>query len=161
MTSEATDRLLRRLLELGVAADAIAPGVPMPTVASAAAAAGVPEREIVKSLLFTDRDGGLVMAVANGTGRVDRHRLAESVGCGPLSMADAATVLRATGYVAGGVAPVFHAEPFPVVIDTGVMAEAVVHCGSGSEDVLLRMSPADIARLSGAVVADIALGPPT
>ncbi|MGI8478038.1 MAG: aminoacyl-tRNA deacylase [Thermomicrobiales bacterium] len=159
MTSEAADRLVQRLRELNVAAEVIAPGVPMPTVASAATAAGVPERAIVKSLLFTDRNGGLVMAVANGTGRVDRHRLAQSVGSGPLAMAKAATVLRATGYVAGGVAPVLPAEPFPVVIDTKVMTETVVYCGGGSEDVLLRISPADIARLSGAIVADIAIGP--
>ena len=102
-----------------------------------------------------DGRGGLVMAVANGTAKVHRGRLAACIGCGKLAMADSATVLRATGCPAGGVAPVLHSESIPIVIDSAVMAEAVVDCGGGREDVRLRLAPAVIVRSSGGVDADI------
>ena len=49
-----------------------APGVPMPTVKLAAQAIGVPEDHILKTLVFVDETGEFVVAIANGTRRIDR-----------------------------------------------------------------------------------------
>ncbi len=139
----------------GADAELIAPGVPMPTVPLAAAAIGVTEDEIIKSLLFRDAHGELVLAIASGTARIDRGLLASATGLDRPRLADAATVLAATGFPAGGVAPVGHATPLRVVIDRRAAVLDVVYGGGGTEDVLLRISPRDIIRLTNARVVDI------
>lgn len=151
----AGNALLAQLHRLGIDAALIAPGVPMPTVPLAAAAAGVDPDDIVKSLLFADPGGAVVLAIASGTGRIDRRKLAAVAHTGKLAMASEQVVLARTGYPAGGVAPVLHATAFPVVIDERVMDRPVVYGGGGAEDVLLRIAPAAIVSLTGAIIASI------
>ena len=140
----------------GIDAEIVAPGVPMPTVSRAAEAIGVSEEQIIKCLLFQDRaTGKLVLAIASGTGRIDRNRLAAAAGLKRPSLADAATVLAATGYPAGGVPPFGHAAPLAVVVDRRAAALEIVYGGGGSENLLLRVRPADVLRLTGGIVADI------
>jgi prolyl-tRNA editing enzyme YbaK/EbsC (Cys-tRNA(Pro) deacylase) len=147
--------LVAHLSALGVAAELVAPGVPMPTVPAAAAAIGVTPDDIVKSVLFVAPEGTPVLAIACGTARIDRALLAAAAGLPRLSIADPATVLARTGYPAGGVSPVHHATPLTVVVDSRVTDRPYVFGGAGAEDLLLRISPVDILRLTGAAVAQI------
>lgn len=147
--------LLAFLAEHGVDHDIVAPGVPMPTVPAAAAAIGARAEQILKTLLFDDRNGKFVIAVACGTGRVDRARLAAVTGIEKLRVADAADVLRVTGYPAGGVAPLALPPHLPVVVDSTVMELPVAWGGAGREELLLRVAPADIVRLNNATIAEI------
>ena len=124
--------LIAYLREEGVDAEFIAPGVPMPTVPLAARAIGVREEQILKSLLFRDRNGRLVLAIACGTGRVDRDRLAAVASLDRPRLADAATVLAATGYPAGGVPPVGHATDVAVVMDRKGAQLGVAYGGGGA-----------------------------
>jgi Cys-tRNA(Pro) deacylase len=159
--SLAPDRLVAYLTEAGVDHEFVAPGVPMPTVPMAAAAIGVEERQILKTLLFTDGKGGFVVAVACGPARLDRKAVAAASGLSKATMADAETVLRLTGFPAGGVAPVGHATLLPVVIDAAVMDLPAAWGGGGDEQLLLRLAPVDIARLTGATIAAIQAAPET
>ncbi len=154
--ASSTAALLAYLERHGCHATLHAPGVPMPTVPLAASAIGVEPEQILKSLLFVSETGSVVLAIASGTGKVNRGRLAALLGARKLSLADAATVQRATGFPVGGVAPVGHVERVPVVIDQRVMHLAVAYGGGGAEDVLLELAPGEIQRLTGATVADIA-----
>jgi len=132
----------------------------MPTVPLAAQAIGVTPQDIIKSVLFSAADGRAVLAIPSGTSRIDRALLSKASGVPNLKLADPNTVLRLTGYPAGGVAPVGHAEPIPVVVDRRVLALPVVFGGGGEEAVLLRIAPADIIALTGAEVADIVANEP-
>jgi prolyl-tRNA editing enzyme YbaK/EbsC (Cys-tRNA(Pro) deacylase) len=148
-------RLLADLTRRGIDVELVEPGAPMPTVPMAAAAIGVSETAIVKSVLFEDRLGTVVLAIANGTNRISRSALAAATGVAKLWLASPPLVLDRTGFPAGGVAPVGHATALPVVIDRRVMDEAWVYGGAGSEDSLLKIRPDDIVALTGARVAEI------
>jgi prolyl-tRNA editing enzyme YbaK/EbsC (Cys-tRNA(Pro) deacylase) len=152
-------RLRSYLAAADVVAEILAPRVPMPTVPLAAAAIGVREEQIIKSVLFRTKPGEVVLAIASGSARIDRSVLSQITGLPGLKLADAPTVMARTGYPAGGVAPVGHASHFPVVIDRRVMELDEVYGGAGSEETLLRISPVDIERLTGAIVADIVNSP--
>lgn len=128
----------------------------MPTVTQAALAIGAAPELILKSLLFVTDAGAAVLGIAAGTGKVNRARLAAASGLTRLTLADAATVQRVTRYPVGGVAPVGHVEPVPVVIDQRVMALPLAYGGGGAEELLLEISPREIQRLTGATIADIA-----
>lgn len=155
--SVATTSLLEQLiLDGAIDAEMIEPGVPTPTVRDAARALGVDERQIIKSLLFSAKSGVVVLAVLSGASKVSRQRLREATGLSALDLADPAIVLERTGYPAGGTPPVGHINRLDVVIDAGVMALPVVFGGGGRVDSLLRITPDEIVRVTGAKVADIA-----
>jgi prolyl-tRNA editing enzyme YbaK/EbsC (Cys-tRNA(Pro) deacylase) len=156
-TTTRSGSLLERAIEAGeIDAEIVAPGVPTPTVPDAARALGVEERQIIKSLLFGNGDGEVVLAVLSGASRVDRRRLEVVTGLPGLRLADPATVLARTGYPAGGTPPVGHPAPLAVVIDEHVMSLPVAIGGGGRIEWLLRIRPAEIIRVTGATVARIA-----
>jgi prolyl-tRNA editing enzyme YbaK/EbsC (Cys-tRNA(Pro) deacylase) len=148
---------LERLIADGaIDAEIIAPGVPTPTVPDAAQALGVEEQQIIKSLLFAAKDGSVVLAVLSGGSRVDRKRLREVTGLRGLEFAAPEVVLERTGYPAGGTPPVGHLNPIDVIVDSGVTEMPIVFGGGGRVDTLLRITPAEIVRVTNARVASIA-----
>jgi prolyl-tRNA editing enzyme YbaK/EbsC (Cys-tRNA(Pro) deacylase) len=157
--SDATRTLVSFLRESSVDAELIQPGVPMPTVPLAARAIGVEDDQIIKSVLFKGKEGELVLAIASGTARIDRAALEAIAGTSKLKLADAETVLAATGFPAGGVAPVGHLTKVTVVVDRRVMGLPEIFGGGGAEDVLLRIRPQDIVALTAALSGDITAPP--
>jgi prolyl-tRNA editing enzyme YbaK/EbsC (Cys-tRNA(Pro) deacylase) len=143
------------LEEHGIDADFVAPGVPMPTVLAAAAALGVSPDLILKTLLFAGEDGSYVIAIANGTRRVDPQLLSAVSGIERLRPAKTDVVLDVTGFPAGGVAPLGLPAGLPVVVDVKVVALPFAYGGGGLEDLLLRLRPAEIVRLNSAQTARI------
>jgi Cys-tRNA(Pro) deacylase len=153
--SSAVLTLTTYLNEHGVDFELLEPGCPMPTVPLAAAAIGVEVSQIIKTLVFRSSSGECLAAIASGTARIDRGRLAELTGHAKLKLADPNTVLEATGFPAGGVAPVGHATALRVVVDRNVMDLEYVYGGGGSEDMLVKLRPTDILRLTSGEIADI------
>lgn len=157
----ASDKLREYLRERQVDATLIQPGSDMPTVPLAAAALGVEPGQIVKSIVFEGKKKSeqVGLAIAPGDARVDVSKVAEALGYSSLRLARPETVLRMAGYSVGGVPPVGHGTALPVVIDKRVLDYPIVYGGGGDEQHMLRISPADIVRLTGAVVADITSAP--
>lgn len=155
--------LLVALRDAGFDADLVESDLPMRTVPAAASAIGVSEVEIIKTLLFQDKEGQFVRAITSGPDRVDRKRLADVAGTQSLSMAAADVVLAVTGWPPGGVAPVGSRCPIRTFVDERVMARDVVYGGGGAEYALIRIVPADIVTITSATVAnltDSAIGEP-
>jgi prolyl-tRNA editing enzyme YbaK/EbsC (Cys-tRNA(Pro) deacylase) len=141
----------------GIRARLIAPQTPMPTVPLAAAALGVSADLIVKTIVFEGKKvaGHAALAIVTGEARVDRGRVAAALSLPTLKLASPETVLRTTGFAVGGVPPVGHLTAVPVVVDSRVLKHDVVFGGGGDEEHMLEITPGDIVRLTGAVVADI------
>jgi prolyl-tRNA editing enzyme YbaK/EbsC (Cys-tRNA(Pro) deacylase) len=129
--------------------------VETPTVSAAAAALGVETSQIIKSLLFLMRERP-VLVIASGDRLVDRGILAAKFGVGKkqIKLADAETVLRLTGYPAGGVPPFGHPAPLPTLLDRAVLAWDVVYGGGGDDRTLLRIAPGELARVTDAEWVD-------
>lgn len=151
--------LVAWLGEIGVAAELLEPGVPMPTVELAAAAIGALPEQIVKTLLFRGRDGQLARVIASGPRRIDREKLVAITGLDRPKLAPPELVLEATGWPAGGVAPVGSAQPIPTYVDESVMSWDFIFGGGGTELTLIRISPADIVRLTAATVTCVVESP--
>lgn len=147
-------QLVQFLKRHGVDAEFVAPGVSMPTVTSAAAAIGVPETQILKTLLFTS-DDEYVIAIACGSGRVDRALLASASGLSNPKTANSETVQAITGYPAGGVSPFGLPDHLPIVVDVAVARIPIAYGGGGQEHLLLRLATADVIRLNRAIVRRI------
>lgn len=143
----------------GLAARLIAPQAEMPTVPLAAAALGVAEGQIVKTIVFEGKKAGGPVAVAIVTGdtRVDRARVAAVLNLPPLRLASPETVSTVVGYEVGGVPPIGHVSVVPVAVDRGVLNHALVYGGGGDEYHMLEITPADIVRLTNATIAEITI----
>lgn len=127
----------------------------VPTVETAAAALGVPAEQILKTLVFRGPSGEIVIAIACGTGRVDRQKLAGAANLPKVTIAAPDIVLAATGYPAGGVAPVDLPEDSIVVVDEQVLWQEQLFGGSGTDLHMLRIRAEDIVRLNSARIAPI------
>jgi prolyl-tRNA editing enzyme YbaK/EbsC (Cys-tRNA(Pro) deacylase) len=150
-SSSSGDALARFITENAIAAEIVPMTLETPTVQAAAAALGVSPAQIIKSLLFLVRDQP-VLVIASGETMVDRGILAERFGVGKkqIKLADAETVLRLTGYPAGGVPPFGHSAPLLTLLDRAVMAWDAVYGGGGDDRTLLRVAPGELARVTGA-----------
>lgn len=124
----------------------------------AAGALGVPPERVFKTLV-ADIDGALTVGVVPVAGQLDLKALAAAVGGKKAAMAAVAAAERATGYVAGGISPLGQRRRLPVVLDSSAAGFATIYCSGGRRGVEIELAPADLVRLTGAVVADIAQRP--
>ena len=121
---------------------------------AAAAAMGVEPERMLKTLLATV-DGRLVCGVVPVAGALDLKALAGAVGGKRGAMADPAVAERSTGYVVGGISPLGQRTRLPTVVDeTAELWDTVVVSG-GRRGLSVELAPADLVRLTGAVVADV------
>jgi prolyl-tRNA editing enzyme YbaK/EbsC (Cys-tRNA(Pro) deacylase) len=124
------------------------------TSADAAAAIGCMVAQIAKSMVF-DSDGGLVLVIASGANRVDMGKASAAAGRA-LTRADAGRVRELTGFAIGGVAPVGHLTPPLVLLDRDLLALDPLWAAAGTPRHVFRTSAAELLRLSGGTVADVA-----
>jgi Cys-tRNA(Pro) deacylase len=125
------------------------------TAADAARAIGTTLGQIVKSLVFV-ADGRPVLALASGKNRVDAAKLARAAGAARIQRADADLVRATTGFAIGGVPPVGHATPLDTFIDEDLLGYDVVYAAAGTPTAIFPIAPADLVRVTGGRVADLA-----
>jgi prolyl-tRNA editing enzyme YbaK/EbsC (Cys-tRNA(Pro) deacylase) len=121
----------------------------------AAEALGVPQPEIVKSLLFYI-DGAPVMVLVPGDTTVDVVALAHELEAEEIALARGQQVLEVTGYRPGAVPPCALNIEVPVIADPGVFCCDVVYCGGGTTTTMLKIRSADLKALVRPRVAAIA-----
>lgn len=150
--------LQRYVQEHGVEAELIELDVPTPTVAAAAAALGVSQSLIVKSILFIAEPDSAVLALAPGPRQIAKRAIARWLGMGEdrIRLATPAEALRICGYEVGSVPPIGHGPELPVCLDRSLMDLDQVYAGGGAVNSLLRIAPGEIKRAARAVLLDLA-----
>ncbi len=130
-----------------------------PTAASygleAAVALGVEPARVFKTLVCR-ADGRLTVGVVPVSHQLDLKAVAAAVGAKRAVMADAADAERASGYVVGGISPLGQRRPHPTVLDRSALDHDTMFVSGGRRGLELELDPADLTRLSGAVIAAIA-----
>lgn len=121
----------------------------------AAEALGVEPERLLKTLM-ADVDGSPVVAIVPASLRLDTRALAAAVGGKHATMADAAVAERRTGYVVGGISPFGQRHAHRVVVDDSAELWDTVLVSGGRRGLDLELSPADLIRVTDAIVADIA-----
>ncbi|MEU1176180.1 Cys-tRNA(Pro) deacylase [Streptomyces sp. NPDC005820] len=123
----------------------------------AAEAMGVSPDRVFKTLV-ADVDGTLTVAVVPVAGSLDLKALASAVGGKRAAMADPTLAERTTGYVRGGISPLGQRKKLPTVLDTSATAHPTICISAGRRGLEVELSPADLATLTGAVLAPIGRG---
>ena len=116
---------------------------------------GLPPEQVFKTLVV-DTGAGLAVAVVPVAGSLDLKALAAALGVKKVTMADPAVAQRSSGYVVGGISPVGQKRSLPTVVDESAELFDVVYVSGGRRGLDLGLSPTDLVRVTGAVVADVA-----
>ncbi|WP_200260874.1 Cys-tRNA(Pro) deacylase [Streptomyces sp. HSG2] len=120
----------------------------------AAEALGVPAERVFKTLV-ADIDGTLTVAVVPVAGKLDMKALASAVGGKRAAMADPVLAERTTGYVRGGISPLGQRRRLRTVLDDSAPAHPTICVSAGRRGLEVELAPADLATLTGAVLAPI------
>ena len=123
----------------------------------AATALGLDPDQVFKTLLV-DVDGRLVVGIVPVTGKLDLKALAAAVGGKRAAMADPTLAERRTGYVVGGISPIGQKTAHPTVLDETAELWETVFVSGGRRGFDIELAPADLVRITNAIVADIAVG---
>ncbi len=125
------------------------------TAADAARAVGTSVSQIVKSLVFV-ADGRPVLVLASGRNRVDVRKVAHLARAARVEKATAEAIRETTGFSIGGVPPLGHLTSLPVYLDETLLAHTVVYAAAGNPHAVFAIAPPDLARITRAVVGDVA-----
>jgi prolyl-tRNA editing enzyme YbaK/EbsC (Cys-tRNA(Pro) deacylase) len=131
------------------------------TAQQAADALGIELGQIAKSIIFKRKpDEVAVLVITSGDRRVDERKV-QALVCEQgqkLGRADADFVKTRTGFSIGGVSPVGHTQTPVTLIDQDLLRFDEIWAAAGHPHGVFKLHPADLARLTGAPVADVSEG---
>jgi Cys-tRNA(Pro)/Cys-tRNA(Cys) deacylase len=119
-----------------------------------AEALGVAPERLFKTLV-AEVDGSLVVGVVPVTGDLDLKALAVAAGGKRAALADRAAAERSSGYVRGGISPLGQRKRLPTVIDDSAQRLDLMYVSAGRRGLQVSLAPADLIRLTSAIVAPI------
>jgi len=118
---------------------------------------GVSPQQVFKTLVVSLDGKNLAVGIVPVISKLSLKQIARAAGAKKAAMADPAEVERATGYVLGGVSPLGQKKRLKTVIDSSAQAHARIHVSAGRRGLEIELAPGDLARLTGAVFAPLAV----
>jgi prolyl-tRNA editing enzyme YbaK/EbsC (Cys-tRNA(Pro) deacylase) len=155
MTSELTPsakKIQEALSVMGVAFDIVELPDSTRTAVDAAKAIGCSVAQIAKSIVFRTAIGKKpLLVIAGGDHRINEKNLAEIIG-EAVEKADADFVREKTGFSIGGVPPIGHAVPMPVIMDETLLNFPEIWAAAGNPHAIFKITGADLKKISNAEV---------
>lgn len=128
---------------------------PTRAAAEAARLVGCQVDQIAKSLVFKGRQSERpVLVIVSGANQVNEWRIGVLLK-EALDKAKPAFVREHTGYAIGGVPPIGHLKPLETFIDQDLMKHAEVWAAGGTPNALFRLTPQDLAKMTGGRVVKV------
>jgi len=146
------ERVSRFLEEKGIEVEVVILDESTRTSRMAADALGCDVAQIAKSIVFVN--GGAVVVVISGNKRVDVKKLSRLLGH-KLSIADADSVRRHTGYVIGGVPPFPHDEGVKVLPDRSLGRFEDVWTAAGTPNSVMKIKVETLKTSIGSNFIDV------
>ncbi len=125
-----------------------------------AEALGVPEHEVVKTLVMEASRGGgpePLIILMHGDREVSTRQLARQIHAREVAPASPASVEKHTGYVPGGVSPFGTRKALPVYVERSILALPRVLVNGGRRGFLVEIAPEAFSRVLGAAAVDVAI----
>ena len=116
---------------------------------------GAPVEASFKTLVMRAKSGQHYVFVIPIALEVDLKKAARAVSEKSVEMIPVKDITKITGYVRGGCSPLGMKKLFPTVIHESALDIAQIYISGGRIGVSLKVSPRDLAGMTGAVFADI------
>ena len=111
---------------------------------------GVPEHQVIKTLVMQDEHAQPLVVLMHGDRSVSLKSLARAIGCKKVEPCTPETAQRHSGYQVGGTSPFGLRKAMPVCVEAGVRALPAIYINGGRRGYLVGLDPALLVRLLGA-----------
>jgi Cys-tRNA(Pro) deacylase len=118
---------------------------------------GVPEHEVVKTLVMQDERAQPLIVLMHGDKQVSTKNLARQIGAKSVEPCKPDVAQRHSGYMVGGTSPFGTKKSMPVYVEASVLQLARICINGGRRGYLVGIEPAVLTRLLGAKPVECAL----
>ena len=118
---------------------------------------GVPEHEVVKTLVMQDEQAKPLIVLMHGDCKVSTKNLARQAGRKSVEPCRPEVAQRHSGYQVGGTSPFGTRKPLPVYMERSIAELPAVYINGGRRGFLVRISTADLVRVLEPRMVEVAL----
>ena len=120
-------------------------------------ALGVPEHEVVKTLVMQDEAARPLIVLMHGDCKVSTKNLARAIGCKSVEPCKPDVAQRHSGYMIGGTSPFGTRKAMPVYVEESILALAKIYINGGRRGYLVGIAPGVLVEVLGAKPVQCAL----
>src|SRR3954464_4755463 len=120
-------------------------------------ALGVPEHQVVKTLVMETESGNPLIVLMHGDRKVSTKELARTAGVKRIFPCKPEVAQRHSGYLVGGTSPFGTRRRMPVYLERSVLDLPRIYINGGRRGYLLGMDPAELIRVLSPILVDVAL----
>ena len=125
--------------------------------AASSSALGVPEHEVVKTLVMENESGQPLIVLMHGDRKVSTKELARAAGVKRIFPCKPEVAQRHSGYLIGGTSPFGTRKPLPIYLQRTVLELPRIYINGGRRGYLVGMASAELSRVLSPVLVDVAL----
>ena len=118
---------------------------------------GVPEHEVVKTLVMEGEDRAPLIVLMHGDCKVSTKELARQAGRKRVAPCKPEVAQRHTGYQVGGTSPFGLRKSMPVYVERSILDLPHLYINGGRRGLLVRIAPGELARVLSPTPVDVAL----
>jgi len=124
---------------------------------ASSSALGVPEHEVVKTLIMETDKGDPLVVLMHGDRKVSTKELARAAGVKRIFPSRPEAATRHSGYLIGGTSPFGTRKHMPVYLERTVLDLPRIYINGGRRGYLLGMDPAELRRVLSPILVEVAL----
>jgi Cys-tRNA(Pro) deacylase len=125
--------------------------------AVSSSALGVPEHEVVKTLVMQDEAARPLIVLMHGDCKVSTKNLARAIGCKSVEPCKPDVAQRHSGYLIGGTSPFGTRKAMPVYVEESILALDKIYINGGRRGYLVGIAPGVLVEVLGAKPVQCAL----
>jgi len=118
---------------------------------------GVPEGEVVKTLVMQDEAGKPLIVLMHGDRKVSTKNLARQAGVKRIEPCKPDAAQRHSGYQVGGTSPFGTRKKLPVYLERSILELPEIYINGGRRGLLVKIRTADLAKAMPVTPVDVAL----
>ena len=123
--------------------------------AVSSASLGVPEHEVVKTLVMENDKGEPLVVLMHGDRKVSTKELARVAGAKRIFPCKPEDATRHSGYLVGGCSPFGTRKRMPVYMEKSILALQRIYINGGRRGYLLGMPPGEVVRTLSPVLVEV------
>ena len=121
-------------------------------------ALGVPEHEVIKTIVFEDDQKQPLIVLMHGDKEISTQALARLLGKKRITPCAPEVANKHTGYMVGGTSPFGTRKPLPVYVEASVLQLPRLYVNGGKRGFLVSMTPSDLQRAVACTSVNVATG---
>ena len=118
---------------------------------------GVPEHDVIKTLVMQDEAAKPLIVLMHGDCKVSTKNLARAIGCKSVEPCKPEVAQRHSGYMIGGTSPFGTKKAMPVYVEQSILALERIYINGGRRGFLVSLAPQVLMDLLNAKPVQCAL----